>query len=487
VIARDLAARRQTGEASGVQRLLGGGPAVDADLPAIADRRVKLAESISALGLFFALIAALTAGTVIGAGYAYSDLVVLLGVQLASAVAIWRIPWRAASEAWLLAVIGLQVLFVASLITLTGGSASPYYALYAPILALAGWHLRAAPLALSVGLVAVTELWRALIIDPTADIRPLAVAMPIFILLAVLAWLTSQRSTISLVRNRRDQVRTSATLEAIRSLAERNVDDPADGSALLAGAALDADAWLVASAEIPSAAEHTCASPASEHLSLPVPALGAKFGLLNLCRAQPFSTSELRLAGILADAIGQTLENRRLFEEVRGESMRDHLTGLLNRRAFDAEVERLAAETGRGEGSLSLFFLDIDGFKALNDKLGHDQGDRILQRISRALLAQARASDHIYRYGGDEFVMLAPDVDAEAALAMAERLRMAVASHGPARSSDLRTEAAYFDVAVSVGVATCQGSSCAAHSLVSEADRAMYGEKLAKTSGSVRD
>ena len=303
MIARELAATEPTRGAFGIRRLIGGGE-VHADFPAITDRRVSLAESISALGLFFALIAALTAGSVIGAGYAYSDLVVLVVIQLASAVAIWRIPWRAASEAWLLGVIGLQVLFVATLITLTGGSGSPYFALYAPVLALAGWHLRPAPLALSVALVAATELWRAFVIDATVDVRPLAVALPIFVLLAVLAWLTSQRSTISLVRNRRDQVRTAATLDAIRSLADRSAGDLADGGAFLAGTALDAGAWLAGSADAQATAEHTCASPANDHLSVPIPAAGASFGQLNLCRAQPFSTSEQRLAGILADAIG---------------------------------------------------------------------------------------------------------------------------------------------------------------------------------------
>lgn len=482
MIARELAATERGRGAFGIRRLMGGGE-VQADFPALTDRRVSLAESISALGLFFALIAALTAGSVIGAGYAYSDLVVLLVIQLASAVAIWRIPWRTASEAWLLAVIGLQVLFVATLITLTGGSGSPYFALYAPVLALAGWHLRAAPLALSIALVAATELWRAFVIDATVDVRPLAVALPIFVLLAMLAWLTSQRSTISLVRNRRDQVRTAATLDAIRGLADRSAGDLADGGALLAGTALDAEASLVGSAEAPTTAEHLCASSGNDHLSVPIPAAGASFGQLHLCRAQSFSTSEQRLAGILADAIGQTLENRRLFEEVRGESMRDHLTGLLNRRAFDADVERFATEARTGEGSLSLFFLDVDGFKALNDQRGHEQGDRVLQRIGRALMAQARVSDRAYRYGGDEFVVLVPNVDAEAAVIMADRFRAAASSRRPTRSSDVRGESARFDVGVSVGVATCQGAGCSASALVSEADHAMYAEKVAKRSG----
>ena len=481
MIARQLAARSRTRETVGVRRLLGGGE-VHADFPAMTDRRASLPESISALGLFSALIAALTAGSVIGAGYAYSDLVVLLGVQLASALAIWRIPWRTASEAWLIGVIGLQVLFVACLITLTGGSASPYFALYAPVLALAGWHLRPAPLAMAVGLVAATELWRAFVIDSAVDIEPLAVSLPVYGLLAALAWVTSQRSTFSLVRNRRDQVRTAATLNAIRSLAERGVDDPLQDLAELAAGVLDSQAWLATAGSGLPAAEHGCVGPRPAHLSLPVPAAGASFGQLNLCRAEAFSTSEQRLAGILADAIGRTLENRRLFEEVRGESRRDHLTGLLNRRAFDTDVERFAAEARSSGGDLSLFFLDVDGFKALNDLHGHAQGDLVLQRIGRALLAQARDADRVYRYGGDEFVVLVRDVDAEMAAVVAERLRIAAGSIPRSRASDVKSKTGLIAAHVSVGLASCHGAACSARSLVAEADRAMYAQKVARAS-----
>jgi diguanylate cyclase (GGDEF)-like protein len=132
---------------------------------------------------------------------------------------------------------------------------------------------------------------------------------------------------------------------------------------------------------------------------------------------------------------------------------------------------------------LSLFFLDVDGFKALNDQQGHEQGDRVLQRIGRALLAQARTTDLAYRFGGDEFVVLVRDVDADAAEAVLLRLRAAVASRRPDGPSDVRMDSPSLDVSVSVGVATCQGTACSVSSLVSEADRAMYEEKLARRIG----
>ena len=479
MIGRQLGAESQVREVVSLRRLIGGGE-VHADFPAIADRRVSLAGSISALGLFSVLIAALTAGSVIGAGYAYSDVVVLFSVQLVSALAIWKIPWRVASEAWLLGVIGLQVLFVACLITLTGGSSSPYFALYAPVLALAGWHLRLVPLVLAVGVVAMTELWRAYVVNVAIEFEALAVSLPVYGMLAALAWLMSQRSTVSLVRNRRDQVRTAATLNAIRSLAERGADNRLDDLAELVAGVLDAQASLATTESGADADEHRCVDGRPAHMSLPVSAVGVAFGELTICRAEPFSTTEKRLASILADAIGRKLENQRLFDEVRGESMRDHLTGLLNRRAFDADVELFAAEARSGGSDLSLFFLDVDGFKALNDRHGHAEGDLVLQRIGRALLAQARAMDRVYRYGGDEFVVLVRDADAATAAMVARRLRKATGAPRRSRVSDGKSKAASVAADVSIGMASCHGAACSAPSLVADADRAMYAEKVGK-------
>ena len=127
MIARHFLPRAQAPQANALDRLerLLGRRAGDGyvDYPAMADRRSSLAESLSALGLFSVLIAVLTAGSVIGRGYAYSDVVVLLAIQTATALTVWRFGWQRVSEPWLLAVVGAQAVFVASLITLTGGPA----------------------------------------------------------------------------------------------------------------------------------------------------------------------------------------------------------------------------------------------------------------------------------------------------------------------------------------------------------------------------
>jgi hypothetical protein len=300
MIARELAIRLEGSRATLLRRLAGGGE-LQHDLPPIADSRETLASSIGALGLFSVLIVALTAGSLIGDGYRLSDVVLLLVLEVLTVVGIWRIPWRAAPEVWLLAAIGLQVLFVASLVTITDGSDSPYYVLYAPVLALAGWHLRVKPLSTALALVVATELWRAFVIDPVVDFTHLGIWLPVFGLVAVLASLTSQRATASAVRARLDQVRTAATLHAVRVLADRNPSDPIEGIASLAADTMDAVAWLDAGQQ--SGARHSCRSEGSQHLSVRIRDVGA----LEFCRDQAFSTTERRLAAILAESISRAL------------------------------------------------------------------------------------------------------------------------------------------------------------------------------------
>jgi hypothetical protein len=295
-----------------MRRLLGPHPgSPTTDYRAIEDGHVALTESMSALGFFSVLLAVLTAGAVVGRGFAPSDVVVLLIVQLVTSLLIWRAPWRRVSEVWLFGVVGIQAVFVGSLITITGGDASPFLALYAPVLTLAGWHLRPAHAALAVGFVAATELWRAVALADRATFEHLTVALPAFGLLTLLARLTSQRFELAVVLNRRDQVRTAATLYAVRALSDLSPDDPLRGMPGLAAEVFDAVAWIHEPG-VTSNAVHQCADPesAARHMALPIHAGRTTFGTLRVCRQEPFSSSERRLAAILADAMGRAIECR---------------------------------------------------------------------------------------------------------------------------------------------------------------------------------
>ncbi len=156
----------------------------------------------------------------------------------------------------------------------------------------------------------------------------------------------------------------------------------------------------------------------------------------------------------------------------------DGLTGLLNRRAFDAVMTEEVARVGRGEGALSLLLLDVDRFKAFNDTYGHTAGDDCLRAIAECLRAVARrAGDRAARYGGEEMVLILPNTSEEGAVALAHELRNRI------RALDMiHTGSEKGIVTASIGVATLANHTIGpdAGRLVVRADEALY---LAKASG----
>lgn len=124
------------------------------------------------------------------------------------------------------------------------------------------------------------------------------------------------------------------------------------------------------------------------------------------------------------DGIGQLkLIAMQEFEALQQEKNFDFLTGLHNRQSLELALEQEFQRASRYGHQLSVLFWDLDSFKAINDQLGHDVGDRVLQHFGRLLATGKRAVDFAARFGGDEFVMLLPDVDPKGATTMAERLR----------------------------------------------------------------
>jgi diguanylate cyclase (GGDEF)-like protein len=148
----------------------------------------------------------------------------------------------------------------------------------------------------------------------------------------------------------------------------------------------------------------------------------------------------------------------------------DELTQLKNRRRFNEDLEHHVTLSIRGATPLSLILMDVDRFKQYNDTFGHPAGDEVLRGMSATLRTFVREHDLVARFGGEEFVVLLPSTDAETALAVAERLRAAIAS----RPWPLGT------VTASFGVATADASHPASPaSLVEQADQALYRAKRA--------
>jgi diguanylate cyclase (GGDEF)-like protein len=148
-----------------------------------------------------------------------------------------------------------------------------------------------------------------------------------------------------------------------------------------------------------------------------------------------------------------------LYREVERLARTDGLTGVANRRGWDDELPRELARATRSGRPLCIALLDLDHFKAYNDRHGHQAGDRLLKAAAAAWQARLRRSDLLARYGGEEFAVLLPDCGLEDALAIAERLRTAQP-----------------EGTCSLGVAAWDGREDAGQ-LVDRADRALYAAK----------
>ena len=186
---------------------------------------------------------------------------------------------------------------------------------------------------------------------------------------------------------------------------------------------------------------------------------------------------------VLVRALRHAIERHRLFSALRSLSLIDDLTGLYNRRGFadlGEQYLKLARRSGRG---VTMFFLDLDRFKSINDSLGHHVGDRALIKVADILRAAFRRSDIIARLGGDEFGVLALEAADESAELLVERLRERVVDFN-------ETSAEPFQLSISIGMARQDQDDerrAQLDEMVTEADEAMYREKLSKQSSAVRD
>ena len=167
------------------------------------------------------------------------------------------------------------------------------------------------------------------------------------------------------------------------------------------------------------------------------------------------------------------LTYRERYEDLMARSGRDALTGALDRGRLEYLGRTSIEEAARAGRPASLLILDIDHFKSFNDRFGHAAGDVVLLRMARIVMAAVGADDSVFRYGGEEFVVIAPGLQRQAALALGERIRRDVASH-------LDADAGAPLVTVSIGLATCADDASDYDSLFQCADRRLY---LAKSAG----
>lgn len=170
----------------------------------------------------------------------------------------------------------------------------------------------------------------------------------------------------------------------------------------------------------------------------------------------------------------QTLARIRLQEELAHLALHDQLTGLANRALLREHIDVALARGAGASEPVAMMFLDLDGFKPINDRLGHTVGDEVLREVARRLRGVVRESDVIGRFGGDEFVVLCPATDDCDAQLVADRLRAAVAEPIPWLPGDVRLSAS-----VGVVVHRTLGAALTADQLVELADAEMYRAKAA--------
>ncbi len=209
---------------------------------------------------------------------------------------------------------------------------------------------------------------------------------------------------------------------------------------------------------------------------------GQTIGTLNIGRSgeadAAFSPNEFELTQLFAGQASIALQNAETHGAVKTRADLDALTGLRNHGSFQRELsDRL--ETGDGSEPFAVMMLDLDGFKAFNDACGHPAGDAFLVAVAQALAQATRGGDSLYRYGGDEFVVVLPTADRQIAHEVASRIRSTVASVSVTTGGPL--------VTVSIGVACYPDDGQTKDALVVMADRALYLAKPESRSGINRD
>jgi diguanylate cyclase (GGDEF)-like protein/putative nucleotidyltransferase with HDIG domain len=207
-------------------------------------------------------------------------------------------------------------------------------------------------------------------------------------------------------------------------------------------------------------------------LAVPLEGVSGVIGVLALYRGErdAFTTDHLRILLAVSGKMALSIENALKYQQAESSATTDYLTGLPNARSLFLQLDRELARCKRDSSSLTVMVSDMDGFKQINDRFGHLEGNRVLRLFAQALKDSCREYDYVARMGGDEFVVIAPGLGAEAAGKKAEQMRALARQAG----SEVCSE----DIlSLSVGRAMYPEDGNDAEQLLSKADRRMYLEK----------
>ncbi|CCD04389.1 TPA: diguanylate cyclase [Legionella pneumophila] len=207
-------------------------------------------------------------------------------------------------------------------------------------------------------------------------------------------------------------------------------------------------------------------------LCVPLMAQNDIYGLLYLEVGLKFDENQQLLITAFAELTALALANVRLRENLRYQSIRDPLTGLYNRRYLEDFLFKQLHQAERTKASFAILMLDLDHFKKINDTFGHDAGDLVLKELGQILNSDIRLGDIASRYGGEEFVLLLYDIDAQAAKMKAENLRSAI--------SNLQVKYGaqpVGQITASIGISVYPDDAKSPAEVIEAADKALYQAK----------
>jgi len=211
-------------------------------------------------------------------------------------------------------------------------------------------------------------------------------------------------------------------------------------------------------------------------LCQPMIAKGKTLGMLYLRfnDSAIISESIQELAETVAQNIAMSLANLALQEKLRHQSLRDPLTGLFNRRYLQESLTKEIERANRKQHFIGVMVFDIDHFKRFNDAYGHSAGDLVLQRVGSYLMSEIRQYDVACRYGGEELVLIMPDVPIENTVIRAEEIRVGI------NKLELKYQGKILEsISVSIGISCFPDDGMNYDSLISAADKALYSAKAA--------
>ena len=226
--------------------------------------------------------------------------------------------------------------------------------------------------------------------------------------------------------------------------------------------------------------EKRLARPARSVMCVPITSNKKLLGVAELVnkKGDGFDAGDVALVARLMDHTAIAIERAALYQRMADLVITDDLTKLFNLRYLDRTLEVEIERAARYSHSVALIFMDIDFFKKVNDKHGHLAGSKVLVEVSQLLLQGLRRVDIVARYGGDEFVIVLPQTDQEAARSIAGRLRRSIEKH-----AFLRHENVSLRITASFGIACYPAHAANREELLRLADEAMYRVKFKTRNG----